>query len=845
MDENEPASSPPESPVTIQPLSSPCAPPSSPYLEPLSSPVREPISSPPQRSRSSSPLSTPSPHQYKRKKYETFDPVPDPTKKYWPPQEDDDIDVYVPDENQLEGIQQDYDHQQQNNFAQQYVLTSSSEESSSSSSEDAVDSESSSEDGSVKSSSSESDSEKSENGLNDSDDSDSNEQFSPKVYDGCSLTVDEGVLNMMDLFVKHKMEKVQIGVFEMKCPLCYGDSHKFYQLSVSDQIRNLFENHGLADLMDKYAAHRLELDLNILTDLCDGSEFKRAKIHEPYSLTLLGHTDGISISDSSDVSLWPLEYVIAELPPSLRFKFVLVSGIWIDNSKPYLNTFMKPFVKELQDINRDGGVKWIHPKSKEEMCTSVSVAAFAVDAPARALLQNILSHGGKHCCNICEQKMKKLPEQPVLPGVKKSTRRRVFTFEEEASTLRTAERMDVQGKEARRRQEQEAGRSKLTTIRGVRGISVAAELPGCDRSTMVFPEYMHLLLCLVKEFFSLWFEKEGPWILKDYQDIINSYLESIRVPDFVTRIPRSTEKFHQWKANELRSFVLYYSVIVLRRCMKEEYFQHWLLLVLSLYLLLQDTVSPIDISRSEIMLQLFCRDFARLYKADYFTYYVHNLLHLPLTVKRNGPLWSNSTFQFESFNGTFAKFIHGTKNQGKELVNNVRLTIGVEVLKARVNNSHLSDDQHSAVEFRGKVKKYVFTDREKLLLSSHNVKTSVQLYFRALTKGQTFATSIYQRQKKRNNFTVCYVNSYDERVFGEIKLFLESPGNVKMALIESFKVNHLRSFHHTDSGMVIKHIIPIEKTDDIHLVEISKLLFKVIRINDFVCLRPNKYEVNL
>lgn len=802
------------------------------------------------------------------------------------------------DENVIETVntQNNDDHQQFNTV--QYELTSSSEGScsDSSSAENASSSESSLENDSIQSSSG-SESELSENEQNDSDDSDSGVKISPDVYNDCPINVDEGVLNLMNLFVKHKLEKVQLvgvlnsvlkflpkhnnmpktqyslfkyvedlcplskekahyycsichfylGEVEMKCTLCNGECHKFYQLSLSEQIRNLFEIHGLADLIDKHSERQQEsgVDANVLTDLCDGSEFKRAKVNAPYSLTLLGHADGISTSDSSDASLWPLEYVIVELPFYLRFKFVIVSGIWIDDSKPNLNSFMKPFVQEIQAINREGGVKWVHPKTKAEHRSLLSVPCFVMDAPARAGLQNILSHGGKHCCNICEQKMKKLPEEPVLPGVKKKRRRRVFTFEEEAAELRTAERMNVQATEAKRRQQVQTG-VKLANVRGVRGFSVAAQLPGCDRSTMVFPEYMHLILCLMKEFLGLWFEVSGPWSLKDHIDTVNSFLANIKVPDFITRIPRPVDCFHQWKANELRSFLLYYSVIIFKKIMKDEYFQHWLLLVSSMYILLQDTVSLAEISRAEIMLQLFCRDFAKLYKNDFYTYYVHNIGHLALVVKRHGPLWSNSTFQLENFNGTLAGFIHGTRNIGKELVNNVRLAFGVEVLQARVNEYRSSNNEQSAVvEFRNKVRHYRFTDQEELLLSSNKInKTSVQLFFRAKTRNQCFTCSIYTRQKKRNNFTVCYLNSSNEKVYGQIKLFLKYD-NVNMALVEPFTVNHCRSFQHTDSGLVIKHLIPIEKTTDIHLVEIGRLLFKVLRVEDFICIRPNRFEVNL
>ncbi|KAK3925993.1 Putative phosphoenolpyruvate synthase regulatory protein [Frankliniella fusca] len=144
----------------------------------------------------------------------------------------------------------------------------------------------------------------------------------------------------------------------MKCTICNGESHKFFQIPLADQIRNLFENHGLADLIDKYNADRSNLDLsNSYADLLDGSEFKRAHVDGQYNLDLMGHTDGISVSVSSNVSLWPLEWVIAQLPPTLRLNYVLVNGVWLDESKPYMNTMMKPFTRELEDL-RENGVQW-------------------------------------------------------------------------------------------------------------------------------------------------------------------------------------------------------------------------------------------------------------------------------------------------------------------------------------------------------------------------------------------------------------------------------------------------------------------------------------------------------
>lgn len=737
----------------------------------------------------------------------------------------------------------------------------------------------------------------SDNEVDDSDSDDVSCSAKLMVCEGCPLSLDEGVLNIMTIYLKRKLEKEAVGDFlecllkflpkhnnlpktqyslfkfvkdliplspeiihyycadcqfylgevSMHCTVCNGEKiHKFFQLSISDQIKNLFENHGLADSIDKYSSQRQAAGVNddMLTDLCDGSEFKRARINGQYSLTLLGHSDGISISESSKVSLWPVEFVIAEVPLQLRFKFIIVGAVWLDEHKPYMNTFLKPTVQELKSI-AELGVKWVHPKTAEEHVSRVTVPVFSADAPARAQIQNILNHGGKNCCNICEQKMKKLPAQPVVPGVKKKPKRRVFTFQENIR-LRTAERMEAQGNESRRRQQQ-ARDKKLIAVKGVRGKSVVTDLPGCDRSTVVFPEYMHLLLCIVKGFFRLWFEKDGPWSLKDSQDRINEFLVSIRVPDFVTRIPRSTEHYKKWKANELRSFLLYYSIIILSECMKEEYFQHWMLLVLSLHLLLQESVSKRDIQRSQIMLNMFCRKFSKLYKHDHFTYYVHNLIHLPLTVLRYGPLWCNSVFQFESFNGLLAKFIHGTKNQAQELVNNIQLAFGIQVLKSRVGMTS-SNPTNQDVEFRNPAKGVIFSDREAMLLSAYNFKKPIKLYYRASTKQKEVYTScIYQRQKKRNNFTICYLNSNGQREFGEIKYFCECSEDptLRMALVSKFSVDHVRSFVHEETRMIVKHIIPIIMTGDICLVNLNQIISKVIRVNSYLCLQPNKYEVNL
>ncbi|KAK3932358.1 Halomucin [Frankliniella fusca] len=450
---------------------------------------------------SNPPPSPPVASSSKRRKYDLYEPVVPLLETYWPPAANNN----------------DVDHN---------LTETSSEESSSSEDED--DSEDEFSDGEQASDiSSVYASDGSGNASDSGDDESCQEAI--KVHDGTELTVDEGVLTIMDMFIKYKMEKVQmkgilmsvlkflpkinnmpktkhnlfkfienlcplskekvyfycsvchyyIGEQLALCHLCGNDPNKFYQLSLAEQLKSYFENHGLADVIDNYRASRQkEADGNSYSDICDGCEFKKV-CADGYSLTLLGHTDGLSISDSSSACLWPCEFVFAEVPPHLRFKFILISGIWVDDCKPNMNTFLKPTVEELNVLSAQG-VKWIHPQTEAEQVTRVKAPVMCADAPARAGIQNILAHGGKHCCNICEQKMKKLPREEVLPGVKKKARRRVYTYEERDLRLRSSDRMELQGRETRRKQAERGG--PLTAVKGVRGSSVVSDIPGCDRS---------------------------------------------------------------------------------------------------------------------------------------------------------------------------------------------------------------------------------------------------------------------------------------------------------------------------------------------------------------------------
>ena len=126
----------------------------------------------------------------------------------------------------------------------------------------------------------------------------------------------------------------------------------------------------------------------------------------------------------------------------------------------------------------------------------------------------------------------------------------------------------------------------------------------------------------------------------------------INPPSCITRLPRSLiANFGHLKAFELRTFLLFYSIPCLYGILPHGYVQHYILLVEAIYLLLPDSISPIDIRKASALLKHFCIRIKELNAARYETYNVRCLLHLTERVKDLGPLRTHSCFCFEDFNG--------------------------------------------------------------------------------------------------------------------------------------------------------------------------------------------------
>ncbi|XP_074107689.1 uncharacterized protein LOC141532954 [Cotesia typhae] len=206
------------------------------------------------------------------------------------------------------------------------------------------------------------------------------------------------------------------------------------------------------------------------------------------------------------------------------------------------------------------------------------------------------------------------------------------------------------------------------------------------------------------------------------------------------------------------------------------------------------------------------------------TYNCHQLVHLPLCVKRWGPLRSISVFAFENYNGYIAKCVHGNKNFGLEIVNNIQITQGIQMLKNRIaerENNAVKLNKSKNYELLGSnITKIEFNVIERNLFLSNGYKIgSLSIYSRLKINNGIFTSELY-KTTKTNSYTA-QIDTNDSTTYGSIKFFFEHENDI-LIVIRRLIDQHIKIFHHSTARVTVKHIIPIAESNNLMLLSLKK-----------------------
>ncbi|KAH7974577.1 hypothetical protein HPB49_017064 [Dermacentor silvarum] len=319
----------------------------------------------------------------------------------------------------------------------------------------------------------------------------------------------------------------------------------------------------------------------VTTDIANGAICKGLRqmgLMKWSDLTLTVNTDGSPLYKSSNASIWPIQLSINELPQPHRNANTFLAGLWFGRKHPDMALFIGKFVKALQMV---GEIVWQH--GAVDLISRVYLACVCVDAPARAAVGNQTQFNGCFGCPWC------LACGTLQEG------RRLYINSEPPAPERTA---------AGIRRDMKLAMELQTPVNGLKGPSAFWPLQYLDLVECYTVEYMHcVLLGVTRQFTEYWFDSshchEKFYIGRPSTlNFLNRRLKGIQPPHHITRLPRSIQERHFWKAHEWRNWLLYYCLPCCQNTLLSPYMKHFAILSEAIFLLLQEQLSPPAIAQA-------------------------------------------------------------------------------------------------------------------------------------------------------------------------------------------------------------------------------------------------------
>lgn len=331
-------------------------------------------------------------------------------------------------------------------------------------------------------------------------------------------------------------------------------------------------------------------------------------------------------------------------------------GFFLGIVKPDIELFLSDFIQEI--------VQLCNGKLIDSTFYYLTDIVFVCDAPARAFLQSINYHGHRDGCGYCR-----------ATGIYIEDRQ---TYSHKVGELRTDEQY---------RHGQESNQKSLSPL---------LQIPLLKLRTSFPPEYQHLVcLGVCRRLFSFYFTKVKGFSLpcrlsKNQLSEIGKTVANIEkfIPGEFQRHLRKPSEFHFYKATQLRSLLLYFGPFLLRKHLKKEYYEHFLLLHTSIYIFCSNCNSHMH-ETAVNSLKTFVKKTKELFSRKCMSYNFHVLLHLPEFHSLYGPLDGWSTFLFESYLSTIKRRVKRTPHIFHH-VRNVLCVLHGDFDKSMKRNLHYS-----------------------------------------------------------------------------------------------------------------------------------------------------------
>ena len=254
--------------------------------------------------------------------------------------------------------------------------------------------------------------------------------------------------------------------------------------------------------------------------------------------------DGVPLAESSSATFHP---ILGQCDDYYVFIIALYHGFKKPND---FNIFLSDFVKESRTLIQNGiFIRGIHYSFKIYFSTN--------DTPAKADILCIKHPAGYFSCPRCKVVGRKL-EVVSMKGNKKNIHFLGMT---------AVKRTDAEYRvviEPVQRPVNKKERMKTHHL----GRTVLTDIPGFNVVKDVVVDIMHIYYNIIKGLIAKYIGSYGR-IKQEDRPIVAMWCNELNRPQEFARKPRNFFDFLSWKATELRQFILYTGVVVLRGYLPE------------------------------------------------------------------------------------------------------------------------------------------------------------------------------------------------------------------------------------------------------------------------------------
>lgn len=495
----------------------------------------------------------------------------------------------------------------------------------------------------------------------------------------------------------------------------------FFTFDIRSSLHSLLQETLVKLSLQKSLEKRSQSNQSGITDIMDGSAYRNLQLSGS-DITCCMNTDGVTIFNSSRFSIWPLLISINELEYKIRRKYTLLVGLWFGESKPNFNIFLEAFVSQCRELSKDGvkcDVNDVHYNSK------VFFPMFAADSVARCQIQGINQFNGEYSCPWCLAKgetmwLNEICHKWVFNPRDQSAPRTHVQF---ISHLKDVQKVLQTGKNS-------------SSVFGVKSASLLILLPKFDIIDGFVFDYMHTcLLGIVRTFTCAWLDSkyhDKPFYIGKKSSEIDSRIKNCKLPFECQRTVRELKDVKYWKAHEWKTWMII-AVPLLKGILSDCFVKHFSKFARAIYILSKRTISTEELEISAKLVEEFCNLIPDLYGLSFCTFNIHLASHVVDCVRKWGPLWAYSLFQFENYNGVLGKNYMGTTFVGLQIVKKIQTaekllslgqtsvenTVVKDFFVSMINRQkfYSSSLKVGSYTLLGSKKPYEFSNREKQQLT--------------------------------------------------------------------------------------------------------------------------------